>query len=134
MGDHPIGRRGALHRHECRLRRIELPGQGHRRRCRRAVPGTRVSINSSARPDRRSYRVDFSLWRGLAPDHQPRHSLDASIALIRDGLKLIDFADRDFRNSSLIRLQVLDRLMAARKLDAELRWAAQVVTADTRTA
>jgi len=40
-----------------------------------AVPGTAVSINTAAQPDGRSYKVDFGLFRKLAPDHQPRHSL-----------------------------------------------------------
>ena len=31
-----------------------------------------VSINTAAQPDNRSYKVDFSLFRKLAPDHQPR--------------------------------------------------------------
>ena len=31
-----------------------------------AVPGTSVSINTAAPPDKRSYRVDFALWRKLA--------------------------------------------------------------------
>src|SRR5215510_11537131 len=35
------------------------------------VPGTDVSINTSAPVDSRSYRVDFALFRSLAPDHQP---------------------------------------------------------------
>ena len=39
-----------------------------------AVPGTRVSINRQAPPDKRSYRVDFSLFQRLAPEHQPRAS------------------------------------------------------------
>ncbi len=90
----------------------------------KAVPGTKVSINVKAPPDKRSYRVDFGLWRKLAPDHQPRHSLEASIARVRDGLKRIGFADKEFRTSSLMRLQVLDRLIGSRKLSDDLRWQA----------
>ena len=32
-----------------------------------AVPGTKVSINTEAPPDQRSYKVDFSLFKALAP-------------------------------------------------------------------
>jgi nucleoside-diphosphate-sugar epimerase len=86
-----------------------------------AVPGTKVSINTSAPPDKRSYRVDFAKWRELAPDHQPEVTLDASIAALRDGLQAIGFSDPEFRTSQLIRLRVLDEMMAQGRLDGELR-------------
>src|ERR1700752_1083400 len=44
-----------------------------------AVPGTKVSINTSAPADSRSYQVDFDLYRSLAPDHQPVVDLAQSI-------------------------------------------------------
>lgn len=88
------------------------------------IPGTRVSINRDAPPDRRSYRVDFSLFRRLAPDHQPRITLPEAVRGLRDGLAAMGFADRAFRSSQHIRLKVLDRLMAEGRLDGELRWQA----------
>ncbi len=36
-----------------------------------AFSGVEVSVNTSAAEDRRSYRVDFGLFRSLAPNHQP---------------------------------------------------------------
>ena len=36
------------------------------------LPGTKVSINTAAPPDKRSYQVDFSLFAELAPAHLPR--------------------------------------------------------------
>ena len=87
-----------------------------------AVPGTKVSINKAAPPDGRSYKVDFKLFRELAPNHQPRESLESSITALRDGLREIDFSDRDFRQSQLIRLKVLERHMEQKRLDAELHW------------
>jgi hypothetical protein len=86
------------------------------------IPGTRVSINKDAPPDKRSYQVDFSLYRSLAPDHQPQVTLQESVRLIRDGLTAIGFKDPDFRNSQSIRLRVLDRHMNAGRLSADLRW------------
>lgn len=87
-----------------------------------AIPGTSLSINTEAPPDRRSYRVDFSLFRTLAPAHQPRVTLADSINSVRDGLRRIDFADREFRNSNFIRLKVLERLIDAGVLNGDLRW------------
>ena len=87
-----------------------------------AVPGTEVSINRAAPPDQRSYRVDFSLFRRLAPDHQPLSTLNDSIGRLKRGLEDMGFADADFRNSSLIRLKTLDRLIARGMLLPSLRW------------
>lgn len=87
-----------------------------------AVPGTSVSINREAPPDKRSYRVDFSLFQRLAPEHQPRSTLVNSIGRLRCGLENMGFADRDFRNSSLIRLKTLDQLIARGVLLPSLRW------------
>jgi nucleoside-diphosphate-sugar epimerase len=86
------------------------------------LPGTRVSINSSAAPDRRSYRVDFSRYRGLAPQHQPRVSLPQSVEALAAGLRRIGFADKDFRNGPAIRLRTLNRLMAEGVLSSDLGW------------
>ncbi|HYZ32311.1 MAG TPA: SDR family oxidoreductase [Crenalkalicoccus sp.] len=94
-----------------------------------AIPGTRVSINTAAPPDQRSYRVDFGLFRRLAPDHQPKVTLADSVQALRDGLAAIGFADREFRASQYMRLKVLDRLMAEGRLDPELRWVAPLSSA-----
>lgn len=89
-----------------------------------AVPSTRVSINTAAPPDGRSYRVDFGLFRQLAPEHQPREQLETTIAALCAGLRDIGFADRNFRNSHLIRLKVLERHMAQARLTDDLKWRA----------
>lgn len=88
----------------------------------RAIPGTRVSINKNAVPDKRSYRVDFSLYRRLAPRHQPQMTLARSIAEIRAGLERMNFADAAFRESRFMRLKVLERHIAERRLNEDLRW------------
>ncbi len=90
-----------------------------------AVPGTTVSINRAAQPDRRSYKVDFGLFRKLAPDHQPRESLESTIAALTAGLRAISFADANFRQSQLIRLRVLERHIEEGRLDEELSWSAR---------
>jgi nucleoside-diphosphate-sugar epimerase len=87
-----------------------------------AVPGTTVSINTAAPADARSYRVDFSLFRQLAPDHQPVVSLRQSIDGLVSGLQGIGFADGDFRSSDKMRLKVLSSLMEAGWLSPDLRW------------
>jgi len=88
---------------------------------RAAIPGTVIDINPHAAPDKRSYRVDFSLYRSLAPDHQPQISLDEAIQDIRDGLTRISFNDPDYRASRFIRLNVLSTAIEEGRLEPDLR-------------
>jgi nucleoside-diphosphate-sugar epimerase len=88
-----------------------------------AVPGTKIEVNENAQPDRRSYRVDFSLFRSLAPNHQPQLLLKDAIEDIRDGLKSVGFGDAGYRDSTLIRFNVLGGLLESGQIDNELRWA-----------
>ncbi len=89
------------------------------------IPGTKVSINTAAPPDKRSYRVDFSRFQSLAPNHLPQMTLMDSIKALRQGLTDMAFADRDFRNSQNIRLKVLESHIAAGRLLPNLRWTGQ---------
>lgn len=86
------------------------------------IPGTRISVNREAPPDRRSYRVDFGLFTELAPIHQPVVTLAQSIREIQEGLSAIGFKDPEFRNSQFIRLHVLDRHIGAGRLNRSLEW------------
>jgi nucleoside-diphosphate-sugar epimerase len=87
-----------------------------------AVEGTEVSINCDAAPDRRSYRVDFSLFRSLAPDHQPQCELPGTIEALRRGLEAMSFHDPEFRSSPLMRLRALADLRARGLLSDRLDW------------
>jgi len=88
----------------------------------RSVPGTDVSINTSAPADSRSYKVDFGLYRSLAPDHQPVVSLDRSIQNLISGLQKMKFNDAEFRSSNLMRLRVLQDHIDHRRLSNALQW------------
>ncbi|MFH1080943.1 MAG: SDR family oxidoreductase [Pseudomonadota bacterium] len=88
----------------------------------RIIPGTNISINKDAPPDKRSYRVNFDLFRSLAPDHQPRHDLDSTIQELRDGLEAMAFREQNFRNTKFMRLKIIDSLRNQGRLDEQLRW------------
>jgi nucleoside-diphosphate-sugar epimerase len=89
----------------------------------KVFPGVEVSINKNALPDKRSYKVDFARFRGLAPAHQPEVSLVEAIEGLKEGLESMHFHDPDFRNSSLIRLKELSRLCENGLLRDDLSWA-----------
>jgi hypothetical protein len=88
------------------------------------VAGTTIEINKNAQPDKRSYRVDFSQYKSIAPNHQPRVSLEDAIRDLRDGLLSMGFKDSDYRRSNLMRLNVLDEHLAAGRIQPNLRWSA----------
>lgn len=87
-----------------------------------AVPGTTVSINTDAPVDSRSYRVDFSLFARLAPDHQPLMTLSQSIEGLIEGLEGMSFNDTRYRESPLMRLHVLQKHIDENRLTEDLRW------------
>jgi hypothetical protein len=86
------------------------------------ISGTTVSINKDALPDKRSYQVDFSLFKSLAPDHYSIIDLDKSILRIKEGLERMKFTDRNFRESPYMRLNTLRRLMESGAINRNLHW------------
>jgi nucleoside-diphosphate-sugar epimerase len=88
----------------------------------RLIPGTDVSINPDAPPDKRSYRVNFDLFKKLAPRHQPQTGLDDSITELKKGLEALKFSDKEFRNSRFMRLNVLTELQENGLIDNKFQW------------
>jgi UDP-glucose 4-epimerase len=88
----------------------------------KVVPGCELSIATDAAVDSRSYRVDFGLFARLAPRHLPQMTLADSIGELVTGLRDIGFADGDFLESPLVRLQVLKSLIAEGHLSEDLTW------------
>ena len=86
------------------------------------VSGVKISINKDSQPDKRSYRVNFGLFKKLAPEHQPRVDLISSIKELKAGLEAMHFDNMDFRESNLMRLKVLKDLREKKKLNEKLGW------------
>ncbi|GMQ87846.1 MAG: SDR family oxidoreductase [Gammaproteobacteria bacterium] len=86
------------------------------------IPGVEVSINKDAPEDKRSYQVDFGLYKKLAPEHQPQMTLKTSIEDLAERLEFMNFSDGDFRNSQLIRLKVLAQHLEQGRLNSQLEW------------
>ncbi|ABD89741.1 NAD-dependent epimerase/dehydratase family protein [Rhodopseudomonas palustris] len=87
-----------------------------------AIPGTKVSINRDAPPDKRSYRVNFDLFAELAQGYTPTVTLTESIERLVAGMQELGFADANFRNSQFMRLQTIRKHRSDGLLDADLRW------------
>jgi nucleoside-diphosphate-sugar epimerase len=100
----------------------------------RVIPGTDVSVNKDAQPDKRSYRVDFSLFERLAPNHQPLCTLDDTVRELKAGLDAIGFHDPSFRDGWMIRLKTLDKHRQDGLLNERLEWGfRKPATADVAT-
>ena len=83
---------------------------------------TSFLINTEAQPDKRSYKVDFSLFKKLAPEFQPIMTLDKSIKKIYEGLMKNNFNDNNFRESKYMRLNSLNYKIKNKLLDIDLNW------------
>lgn len=86
------------------------------------IPGTEVQINKDAQSDKRSYKVDFSLFERLARGYLPTYNLENTIDELKYMLEEMKFNDARFRQSQFIRLKVLERHQSKTKLNKELRW------------
>ena len=86
------------------------------------IPNLEVSINQDAQPDKRSYQVDFSLFKKLAPHHQPQIDLHTAIIELKDGLEGMGFKDENFRQSRFMRLKVLTHLRETNMITETLDW------------
>jgi len=86
------------------------------------VPGSRVVLASGAGPDRRSYRVSFAKLARSFPALRPRWSVRASVEQMLAAYRDNDLRIEDFQGSRFMRIACLKELMAAGRLDDELRW------------
>ena len=85
------------------------------------MPEVEVSINENAEPDKRSYRVNFDLFKQLAPDHQPINDLKKSIDGLISGMKSFGFDDPEYRSKGpLIRLNIIRQLLDKGIIDDQL--------------
>ncbi len=90
------------------------------------VPGCNVTVKTDAPPDKRSYRVNFDLYKKLAPNHQPKHDLYATIKELYESISAMQMTDPNFRDSKFMRLKILAGLRESGYLDENLRWKWQV--------
>jgi nucleoside-diphosphate-sugar epimerase len=83
---------------------------------------TSVSINKDAQPDKRSYKVSFAMFSSLANGFTPVYDLERSILDLVQGLNSIGFADRNYRQSRLIRLHVINEFLSQKILNDRLEF------------
>ena len=92
----------------------------------KVIPNIEISINHDAQPDKRSYKVNFDLFKKLAPAYQPRIDLMTTIQELKIGLEAMGFKDSNFRQSRYVRLKVLTELQEKGYLNERLEWTFKV--------
>lgn len=87
------------------------------------IVGTELVVSDEPPVDRRSYSVNFSLFQGLAPNHQPvtsiRDSIDRLVHYLGGRVVL---GERWSRDGAYNRLHELRRQQDSGMLDEELYW------------
>ncbi len=83
--------------------------------------GAPVTLAPGAGPDRRDYRVDFGRTQRLLPAFRPRWTLDAGIAQLAHDMRARGLTAADFAGPRHVRLARVRQLLAAGRLDDDLR-------------
>ncbi len=91
----------------------------------RLIPGTEIRINKNASPDKRSYKVNFDLFKTLAPQHQNQYTLEDTILELKEGIEQLGVRNMRQVASDLIRLNVLQNLLSTNQIDLGLHWMQQ---------
>ncbi len=86
------------------------------------VEGTNININKSSPPDKRSYKVDFSLYKKLAPNYYPRRTIESTISNLIQQVSQMELPEDSFRSTNYIRLNHIRTLLNNGLIDKNLCW------------
>ena len=86
------------------------------------VPDSRVEYAQDAGPDKRCYRVNFGKIMKQLPEYQPRWTVQTGIEQLYRAYKSINLKLSDLEGSRYLRIKHIRELMAADRIDEELRW------------
>jgi nucleoside-diphosphate-sugar epimerase len=84
------------------------------------VGGVKIEVNKNASPDKRSYKVDFSLFDEIANDYTPIETLESTINDLFNGISKMNLG-ANFRSSEFIRLIHLNNLISQKIIDNNLK-------------
>ncbi len=89
----------------------------------RVVPGASLAFTGEHGSDARTYRISFAkIYRSLGAWFAPTWSLDSGGLDLVKFLREHQFSENDFRGPRTNRIQEIRRLLAAGKLNDDLRW------------
>jgi len=79
-------------------------------------------INRKNKSDKRSYKVNFDMYKKLAPKYYPQKKIEITIDEILRLLKLKNYKNKNFRSSKYMRLKHLENLIENKTLNKDLDW------------
>ena len=83
--------------------------------------GAPVTFADGAGPDKRDYRVDFSKINEVLPAFRPQWTISQGIAQLAADMRAYGLSAEDFEGPRFVRLAKIVELIAAGRLDDELR-------------
>jgi nucleoside-diphosphate-sugar epimerase len=81
-----------------------------------------VTFAAGAGPDKRDYRVDFGKIERLLPAYKPEWTIAQGIDELARDMSKFGLSAEDFEGPRYVRLERIRQLIAAGRLDDELRW------------
>jgi nucleoside-diphosphate-sugar epimerase len=89
---------------------------------RAVVPGSEVTYAAGGGPDPRCYRVNCDKLPAAVPEYRPRWTVRMGIEQLYDAYRSGGLRSDDFLGETYQRIERIRRLLAAHRLDRDLRW------------
>ncbi|HET6145675.1 MAG TPA: SDR family oxidoreductase [Candidatus Acidoferrales bacterium] len=88
------------------------------------VPGCSIEYAAGCGPDKRCYRVDFSLVEKTLPNFRPRWDVRTGAEQLYNTYKNVGLRSEDFESARYNRIDQIRQLRTEGRLDGNLRWQA----------
>jgi nucleoside-diphosphate-sugar epimerase len=86
------------------------------------VPDCEIEFAAGAGPDKRCYRVDFSLIEKTLPKFQPQWDARRGARELYESYKRVGLRAEDFEGARYNRIDHIRKLLSEERLDTNLRW------------
>jgi len=87
------------------------------------VPGCRVEYAADGGPDKRCYRINCDKLRRVLPSYQPEWTARKGAQELIEAYRAAGLKFEDIEKGRYVRINHIQRLVKAGKLDASMRWA-----------
>jgi nucleoside-diphosphate-sugar epimerase len=89
---------------------------------RETVPGCTIKYAPGGGPDKRNYRVDFSVVAKALPEFKPRWNARKGAEELLESYRRVGLALEDFEGPRFKRIDHIKKLLGTGQLDGTLRW------------
>jgi len=89
------------------------------------VPGCRVDYAPDGGPDKRCYRINCDKIKRSLPHFRPQWTARKGAQELYDAYRTIGLTEQDMKSGRYVRMNNIQRLLTAEKLDSSLHWTGQ---------